>query len=529
MSTKFPINPPSPTDTAPYLVIGSGIAGLYTALGLSKTRPVILITKSDLSESNTFYAQGGIAAALGSHDSPELHYQDTMMAGAGLCDSKAVLTLVHEGPARVKHLIELGVPFDRTPQNEIAFTREAAHSRRRILHADGDATGRAISRSLISKVKAANIRIYENHYALALVGHHGKCCGVITINNGRYHFFLAAAVILCTGGLGRIYGKTTNPEVATGDGMALAYRAGAVLRDLEFVQFHPTALYLPPAPTFLISESVRGEGAVLLNKDGVRFMPDYHQLAELAPRDIVARAIFTEIEKTGGECVYLDLSKIDPATIKARFPNIYHTCLSYGLDITEKPIPVAPAAHYIMGGIATDLLGGTNIPGLYVAGEAAATGVHGANRLASNSLLEGLVFGGRIADHLRELPGDIPNPKSSFEIFYPKLYTDYDSYESDLVKLHRLADHYLGIVRDQKGLTMALELLKLETRPDRNFELKPEYFELQNMHLLAGLIAKAALARTESRGGHYRSDYPKPRAEWRKHIELRGNNLEVKE
>ncbi len=529
MQTYFPANPPPLTDRAPYLVIGSGIAGLYTALELSRSGSVILITKSSLSESNTTYAQGGIAAAIGSHDSPELHYQDTIMAGAGLCASESVLTLVHEGPSRVKHLIDLGVCFDRCEKDEIALTREAAHSRRRILHADGDATGREITQSLILKARAANLSIYEDHYVLALVKHQGKCCGVITIHNDQYHFFLASAVVLCTGGLGQIYGKTTNPKIASGDGMALAFHAGAVLKDLEFIQFHPTALNLPPAPPFLISESVRGEGAILLNQKGVRFMPDYHHLAELAPRDIVARAIFTEIEKNNSDCVYLDLSRLDSSTIKGRFPNIYNKCISYGLDITSKPIPVAPAAHYVMGGVTTDLFGKTNINGLYAAGEVSNTGVHGANRLASNSLLEGLVFGGRVADYLQELPISIPNPNQELQICYPKLYTEYASIDSDMAKLHHITGHYLGIVRDQDGLSEAVNLLDLTPISNPNFELKPAYFELQNMYLIAKLIAKAALIRTESRGGHYRSDYPKPKAKWRKHIEVYGENMEVKE
>lgn len=529
MSTIFPANPPPLTDMAPYLVIGSGIAGLYTALQLSQSGPVILITKSVLSESNTTYAQGGIAAAISNHDSPELHYEDTIMAGAGLCVSEAVSILVHEGPNRVKHLIDMGVPFDRSEQNEIALTREAAHSRRRILHADGDATGREISRSLIQRAQTANIRFYENHYALALVKHEGKCCGVITIQNGEYQFFLAAAVILCSGGFGQIYGKTTNPKIATGDGMALAFNAGAVLKDLEFVQFHPTALHLPPAPPFLISESVRGEGAILLNQKGVRFMPDYHRLAELAPRDIVARAIFTEIEKNNGGCVYLDLSKIESSTIKGRFPNIYSKCFSYGLDITSKPIPVAPAAHYVMGGVGVDLLGRTNLAGLYAAGEVSNTGVHGANRLASNSLLEGLVFGGRIADYLKQTPVIIPDPNQRFEIHYPKLYTDYETIDSDLAELHQITGHYLGIVREKEGLSQAIKLLELKPKSNRNFELNPAYFELQSMYLLAKLIAKAALTRTESRGGHYRADFPKPKAKWRKHIEFHDENMEMNE
>ena len=403
MVTSFPEDRPPLVDTASFLIIGSGIAGLYTALELSKVGRVILITKSNITESNTTYAQGGIAAAISPHDSPELHYQDTMMAGAGLCDSEAVMALVHDGPKRVKHLIELGVPFDQI-QGEISLTREAAHSRRRILHADGDATGREVSKTLVQLVQASKVKIYENHFTVALVTENGRCHGVVTINNGQLNLFLSPAVILCTGGLGQIYGKTTNPIIATGDGMTLAFQAGAVLRDMEFIQFHPTALYLPPAPPFLISESVRGEGATLLNNSRERFMPGYHPLAELAPRDIVARSIFTEIEKGESPCVFLDLSKLEPSLIKPRFPNIYETCLNYGLDITSSPIPVAPAAHYMMGGVLTDLKGRTTIPDLYAAGEVASTGVHGANRLASNSLLEGLVFGGRIADHLKTAP-----------------------------------------------------------------------------------------------------------------------------
>ena len=335
---------PPVKDSAPYMVIGSGIAGLYAALELSKLGPVILLTKSILSESNTTYAQGGIAAAIGSHDSPELHYQDTMMAGAGLCNPEAVLTLVHDGPKRVRHLIELGVPFDQQ-NNEISLTREAAHSRRRILHANGDATGRAISQRLIELVIAnPAIQVLQEHFVLALITNNQHCVGVVTLHHGQPATFLAANVILATGGLGQIYGKTTNPAIATGDGMSLAYQSGAILRDMEFLQFHPTALYLPPAPPFLISEAVRGEGAILLNSAGERFMPQYHSQAELAPRDVVARAIFAEIQKSGQPYVLLDLAELESTAVKARFPNIYNTCLRYGLDITTNPIPGGPGS-----------------------------------------------------------------------------------------------------------------------------------------------------------------------------------------
>ena len=525
MYDSFPDALPTLYETAPYIIIGSGIAGLYAALKLSSSGRVVLITKSSLTESNTHYAQGGIAAAISPNDSPDLHYQDTLMAGAGLCDPEAVRTLVDEGPVRVRELINLGVPFDRI-QNGLALTREAAHSRNRILHAEGDATGRAISNTLIQLVRQKPIQIYEQHYATALITQNGHCCGVVTIAEGRLHLFLGGAIILCTGGLGQIYSKTTNPQVATGDGIALAYRCGAAIRDMEFVQFHPTALYLPPAPPFLISESVRGEGAVLLNSSGHRFMPELHPLAELAPRDIVARAIFTEIQNDNSGCVYLDLSRIQPATIRSRFPNIYETCLKYGLDITCDLIPVAPAAHYMMGGVLTDGLGRTTIPGLFAAGETASTGVHGANRLASNSLLEGLVFAGRIADSLREQTPKIPQTTTNLEVHYPRLYTDYTTLKRDYQELHHITDHNLGIVRQESGLKQAIEDLGCPP-PPAPFPLEPAYLELQQMRETALLIAKAAYCRTESRGGHFRSDYPTASDDWRKHIILRGESMEL--
>ncbi|HEX3046073.1 MAG TPA: L-aspartate oxidase [Bacillota bacterium] len=535
MTTSFPVNLPPVLNSAPFIVIGSGIAGLYSALELSKQHSVILITKSNLFESNTNYAQGGIAAAMGSNDSPELHYQDTMMAGAGLCDPDAVRILVYDGPARVKNLIKLGVPFDRD-QKEISLTREAAHSRRRILHADGDATGREVAKTLINQVYRSEITVYENTYALALVTDtKGHCRGVIVLEQGNLHLILGSAVILCTGGLGQIYGKTTNPSVATGDGMILAYNAGGALRDLEFIQFHPTALYLPPAPPFLISEAVRGEGAILINSSGDRFMPGYHSLAELAPRDIVARSIFEEIQKTNSSCVYLDLSKIKPAAIKSRFPNIYLTCLNYGLDITTDLIPVAPAAHYAMGGILTDYWGRTTVPGLYAAGEAASTGVHGANRLASNSLLEGLVFAGRIIEYLGDT--GIEEPKKSalsgLIAHYPRLFNKINDYPGNYRRLHEVNDRFLGIMREHTGLNQATSALRFEEETDEAVAILAEagletpYLELQNMYQLTKLILQAALARTESRGGHFRSDYPVPDPKWRNHIVFKQEQMEV--
>jgi L-aspartate oxidase len=526
MLHSFPDKLPPLLDSAPIIIVGSGIAGLYTALLLSEQYQVILISKNKLSQSNTNYAQGGIAAAIGINDSPEYHYQDTMMAGAGLCDPEAVLTLVYDGVSRIKHLIGLGTPFDRN-QAEISLTKEAAHSRRRILHANGDATGKAVSDTLINCIRKTKVQIYEDTYALALVRQQERCNGVVVIRQGNLHYLAASTVVLCTGGLGQIYGKTTNPRVATGDGMALAYNAGASLRDMEFIQFHPTALSLPPAPPFLISEAVRGEGAILLNSRGERFMPHYHTLGELAPRDIVARAIFAEIHKESGSHVFLDLSKIQPAAIKARFPNIYETCLNYGLDITVEPIPVAPAAHYMMGGVITDLWGRTDIPGLYAAGEVAATGVHGANRLASNSLLEGLVFGGRIVDYIQRQELNEPeNIAEDITIHYPRLYTTGRDLEERYQFLHHLTDAYLGITRDESGLNEALVTLGSLPEPHDDFELNPAYFELQNMFLLAHLMFQAALTRRESRGGHFRSDYPSPNTTWRKHILFQQNKME---
>ncbi|HBF36300.1 MAG TPA: L-aspartate oxidase [Firmicutes bacterium] len=525
MLNSFPADSPPLVDSAQFLVIGSGVAGLYTALELSKTARVILLTKSSIQQSNTYYAQGGIASALGVGDSPEFHYQDTLVAGAGLCNLAAVKALVSEGLDRVRHLIELGVPFDQK-QGELSFTREAAHSHRRILHAHGDATGRAISETLISQVQHGNITIYEEQFALALVTQDGVCHGVVTIQQGKLNLFLASAVILCTGGLGQIFEKTTNPPVATGDGMILAYQAGAVLTDLEFVQFHPTALCLPPAPPFLISESVRGEGAILINSIGERFMPGYHELAELAPRDIVARAIFTEMHRTGSSCAYLDLSKMTPELIKQRFPNIYGTCLQYGLDIISDPIPVAPAAHYMMGGVMTDLWGRTSVPGLYAAGEAAATGVHGANRLASNSLLEGLVFGGRIADFLKNRP-ETSLTTDNLTIHYPQIKIEYEQWPHQLTSLRQVTTEFLGIIRDETGLKEAEKRLSLEPLSKSGFQLDPAFFEVQSMIQLAGLIARASLIRTESRGAHFRSDYPDASSTWQKHIQFQNQKTEV--
>ena len=501
-----------------YLVIGSGLAGLYTALKLAKLGSVALVTKAGLEESNTFFAQGGIAAAIDPKDSPLLHYQDTIAAGAGLCRTEAVEVLVNEGPDRVRDLIELGVPFDRGTEG-VALTKEAAHSRHRILHALGDATGRAISQALAARVKEdSHITIWEHTMVTALLLAEDTCGGADAVNtNGGWLRFLAEATVLCTGGCGQLYAITTNPDVATGDGVVLAYMAGAQVTDMEFMQFHPTALVLPGTPHFLISETVRGEGGVLRNAADERFMVKYHELADLAPRDIVARAIADELAKTGGDHVTLDLSALSAERIKSRFPNIYETCRQYGLDISTAPIPVAPAAHYMMGGVATDLWGRSSLAGLFACGEVACTGVHGANRLASNSLLEDLVFAHRIAMLLADKPLSLPDPERLLPVPEVRLPVTEDPH--GLTKdLRQLMTNAAGIARTGGGLAAALDRsrsFKLET-PAMDTSLASR--ESGNMLTVMKLILQAAFLRTESRGCHFRTDCPQADPIWARRL-----------
>lgn len=388
-----------PTETFDFLIIGSGVAGLSCAIELETHGSVAVITKEDLSEGSTQWAQGGIAAVLAPEplDSAALHQADTMKAGAGLCDRKAVDVLVNEGPRRIRQLIARGAHFDTEPSGELKLTREAAHRARRIVHAQGDSTGKEVQRSLSSSVLGnSDIAVFEHTLSIDFLINGGQCCGVLAMDaeSGELKLFRGKATIVATGGLGALYKVTTNPPVLTGDGIAMAYRAGAAVMDMEFVQFHPTAFAKGPNnPKFLISEAVRGEGALLLNNKGERFMPRYHPDAELAPRDVVSRAIAQEILDTKADYVTLDLTGNTAQEIAARFPKIYSTCVAYGIDPAKEPIPVSPAEHYMMGGIRTNLDGATNVKGLLACGECACTGVHGANRLASNSMLEGLVFG----------------------------------------------------------------------------------------------------------------------------------------
>ncbi len=494
------------------LVIGSGIAGLQTAWRASDHGDVVVLTKRTLKDSATAYAQGGIAAALGAGDSPDLHKTDTLAAGAALCDAAAVEVLVAEGPDRVRELASAGAQFDTDGRTgRFTLGREAAHSRKRIVHAKGDQTGAEVARALIARVQErANITVLEVARALDLIVEQGRCCGVRANVNGKAVEIIADATVLATGGCGQLYRYTTNPAVATGDGYAIAHRAGAKLADMEFVQFHPTALETSENPLALISEAVRGEGAVLLNDRGTRFMQKRHKLAELAPRDIVAREIFRE--QMGGSRVWLDARKLS-RTFGRRFPGILHICLARGIDPRRELIPVTPAAHYMMGGIITDLAGRSSVERLYACGEVSRTGVHGANRLASNSLLEGLVFAERVArDAVNQ--SKLPRvPRRGDWKLTPLRDTGAAQVAAD--EIRRVMWEHAGISRDGKGLTAARKSLDaLRAR------LTEGMTEERNMVDTARLIVASALKRRESRGGHFRRDFPKPRNAWKgKHIE----------
>jgi L-aspartate oxidase len=595
----------SPTTYhADYAVVGSGVAGLRAAIELSSAGSVLVLAKSNLSDSATAWAQGGIAVALSDEDEIGLHEQDTLSAGDGLCRPESVALLVEEGPKYITQLIEWGTEFDRAG-TKLAFTREAAHSRSRILHAHGDSTGREISRALLARAhKIPHLHLRAHSFTTSLILEDGRAVGVrfIDENDGSLHEVRALAVLLATGGLGQIYRETTNPEVATGDGMAIAYEAGAVLSDMEFMQFHPTALAIKGAPRFLLSEALRGEGGILRNILLERFMKRYAEAQELAPRDVVARAIVSEMHRTNAQHVYLDMTAKSAEFLQKRFPRIYSTCLSYGLDLATDMAPVCPAAHYMMGGVKTDLWGHTSIPGLYAAGETAGTGVHGANRLASNSLLEGLVFGARsgqamIADHASDksqkgahpvkfkastLPGSpAPKPDSHSHdgagghATSPMNHSNSSAHSSvnssaasrstvshsakltaaaashstathaaksalstasasspghsaksaaavsaapeealaptavatSLTQIRDLMWRHAGIMRNGKELSAAVAFLESMKLPHSEHPGRHDY-ELSNLHSLALLIARSALAREESRGSHYRSDFP---------------------
>jgi len=504
-------------DQTDFLIIGSGVAGLRAAIELSSQGRVLILTKSRADESNTEYAQGGVAVAMSDEDQIGLHYQDTIRAGDGLCNGAAVRLLVEEGPDRILELIEWGTKFDRDG-TKLAFTREAAHSRHRILHAKGDATGREINRTLLRKVQSlSDITLRPHTFALELLHGGERCDGVSYLVRGddEVHEVRARAVLLATGGTGAIYRDTTNPDIATGDGHALAFQAGAALADMEFVQFHPTALKLANTPRFLLSEAMRGEGGKLRNANGQAFMSNYHTLAELAPRDVVSRAIFSEAIRTGTDLVYLDLTDLPAGFVEQRFPGIYATCLKFGLDIVHQPIPVFPAAHYMMGGVLTDLHGRTTVPGLFAAGEVACTGVHGANRLASNSLLEGLVYGARAGCAMATGPRKAYTPRLTELCTRPWNDTETESTPAEDV-IRMTMTEQVGIVRDESRLRQALDRLADTAFGSRRAQ---PVQEVNNKLINARLIAGAAINRLESRGAHFRSDYPeKNDPQWKKRL-----------
>jgi len=514
------------------LIIGSGLAGMTLALHLAENKKVGLITKRDLLEGSSSYAQGGIAAVLDTSDSIEEHIGDTLVAGAGLCNADTTRFIVENSKDAIDWLVDLGVPFTRDDSHQTGFhlTREGGHSHRRIIHA-ADATGAAVTSTLGQKIKAhPNITLLEDYIAIDLItsrklGMEGKrCFGVYALDKIGDHVITIAAnhTILASGGAGKVYLYTTNPDTATGDGIAMGWRAGCRVGNMEFIQFHPTCLYHPHSKSFLISEAVRGEGGILRLPDGTRFMPHHDERAELAPRDVVARAIDFEMKKHGLDCVYLDISYKPASFIQEHFPNIYAHCLELGIDITQQPIPVVPAAHYTCGGLVTDLKGRTDVEGLYAVGEVACTGLHGANRLASNSLLECMVIGkAAAADILASKPVKLPGMPD----WDDSQVTDTDeevviSHNWD--ELRRAMWDYVGIVRTNKRLERALNRIKLLSEEINeyysNFHITNDLIELRNLVQTAELIVRSALLRKESRGLHYSRDYPETLPEARETI-----------
>jgi L-aspartate oxidase len=482
---------------------------------------VLLVTKGNINDCNTRHAQGGIAAAIGKDDSPQLHYRDTIAAGDDLCNEEAVNILVTEAPNRITDLVNFGVPFD-TVNGKIDLTLEAAHSVRRILHAGGDATGEHIELTLSEKVRSLSIPILEGYLATEIIVEEGRVRGLKVLNYASdiVEEFECHFLILSSGGCGQLFRITTNPEVATGDGIALAFNAGADVVDMEFFQFHPTALHLPGVPTFLISEAVRGEGGILHNAKGEPFMAQYTPQAELAPRDIVARSIVAEMARTGEDNVFLDITHLPASTTTTRFPRIYRFCLDNGLDITRQQIPVAPAAHYMVGGIKVDSWGESTISGLFAAGEVAGTGVHGANRLSSNSLLEVLVFGKRTVQRTRQQYEPTTTASSDDVLTHLNPVEPAQNVpHTSLTALKQLMWDKAGIIRDREGLTYAASILSTWQQSLPATKDRPSH-ELKNMILTGRLVTEAALLRGESRGVHFRSDFPRHSTKWHHHIVL---------
>jgi L-aspartate oxidase len=509
-----------------YVVLGSGIAGLTFALNVAEKGSVAIVTKKNRAESNTNYAQGGIACVTSNEDTFDLHVRDTLEAGAGLCNEEVVRGIVEEGPARVQSLIQLGMSFSEREnggaKHELDLGKEGGHSKRRILHAK-DVTGREIESALLTALALhPNVEMFENHAAIDLITRRklgfatdNRCLGVYVLDNksGRVETVAADHVLLATGGCGKVYLYTTNPDIATGDGVAMAYRAGVPIANMEFIQFHPTCLFHPKAKSFLISEAVRGEGGILRNAGGKAFMQGVHPLESLAPRDIVARAIDAEIKRTGAECVYLDITHKSREFLQNRFPAIYAKCLEFGIDMAVEPIPVVPGAHYQCGGVVTTPEGRTELPGLWAVGEVGCTGLHGANRLASNSLLEALVVAHRASDAVtKEKPRppqkDIPPWESGSAQDPDELVVIYHNWR----EIRQLMWDYVGIVRTTKRLRRAASRLRSLSEEVRdyywNYKMTCDLVELRNLVLVASLIVDSALARHESRGLHFTRDYP---------------------
>ncbi|MFH1863078.1 MAG: L-aspartate oxidase [bacterium] len=503
-----------------FLLIGSGIAGLTFALRVADHGTVSIVTKKSDQESNTNYAQGGIAAVISSEDSIESHVEDTLRVGAGLCKRKVVAEVVREGPDCIRQLQQWGVKFSQQKKGKIktlALGREGGHSHDRIVHA-ADLTGAEVEQALLKRIKQhPNIQIFPNHIAVDLTMVDGRCAGafILDVDKGEIHLFTASITLLSTGGCGHVYLHTTNPAIATGDGIALAYRIGATIANLEFMQFHPTSLYTPEANSFLISEAVRGFGAVLRTMHGNRFMTKYHPAGELAPRDIVARAIDQEMKQSGESYVLLDLTHLDSTQVISRFPNIYQRCLEYRTDITQEPIPVVPAAHYMCGGVIADLQGRTTIPGLYASGEVACTGLHGANRLASNSLLEALVLSRRAAEAAIKELRTTPFHSRKTRKWVKSGRHDHEEWvliSHDRIEIQRLMWDYVGIIRSNHRLKRAQRRLRLIAGEVEDFyqrtQVSEGIIELRSLALVAQLIVHCALRRRESRGLHYTTDYP---------------------
>jgi L-aspartate oxidase len=517
-----------------YLVIGTGIAGLNFALLAAEHGRVVIVTKKRPDDTNTNWAQGGVAAALSPDDSYALHIEDTLKAGDGLCDRDVVEMCVSEGPAQVQRLLDVGVRLDRAPDGSLNLGREGAHTKNRVVHWQ-DVTGREIQRALLAAAtKHSNITILEDHIAVDLLsmakyGGDPACFGayVLDRNTGEVKTLCARATVLASGGTGKVFLYTSNPDVATGDGVAMAYRIGAAVCDLEFVQFHPTVLFHPHARNFLISEALRGEGGILKLANGETFMENYSEMKSLASRDIVARAIDNELKKSGADCVFLDMTHLEASFVKGRFPNIYERCLGLGIDMTKQPIPVVPAAHYMCGGVKTDKNGATTIAGLYAIGECAFTGLHGANRLASNSLLEGMVYSAHAAAAVKDAPRVRPGQVARWSSGDATDSNDAIVVTLNWEEIRRFMWSYLGIVRSNKRIERArhrIDVLRDEIREYYiDFKITSDLIELRNLALTAHLVIESARRRKESRGLHSSLDYPEKLSEAR-HSELQLTN-----